>query len=474
MTSDSPQHTSFEDLWLIEAVRLQETAGQASGRPPRAPLATVSRDDPEAVAFVRARARTLAATQGWSETVQRWRLNAQVMLALLAVLAIVSGASAALGFFGNDVRRVNVVWTLTGLIGVHLLALVAWLVSGRLGGGFLGRLWFFGVRHLPGGISARDSHAESPLMNALAAVMTRNSLGRWTFATISHSLWLLALTSTLVGMVLALSLRSVSFGLETTILGEEVFHALVNTLGWLPSRLGFALPDAAMVAGALGNPELPQPEEARRAWASWLCGALVVYALLPRLCVWALSVWQWRRRLAGAMPSLTLPGLAEMFSDTAPTSRVIDAAPPQMPPLALHAPHTVAGNGRCVMALELGPRVPWPPARGTATPSLEVLAEVVDSREQRHRVLAHIESAPPRKLLVACDAQLSPDRGTLQFLVALSAHAGQVAVWVLCTPDAGDPARMQVWRTSLEAAGLPRDALFLSEEEALHWVNTDV
>ncbi|MGG6496815.1 UNVERIFIED_CONTAM: DUF2868 domain-containing protein, partial [Bacteroidetes bacterium 56_B9] len=80
---------------------------------------------------------------------------------------------------------------------------------------------------------------------------------------------------------------------ETTLLAADPFIHLTQALGALPSLLGFAVPDEAMIRAS--GDTLPALEQARQAWASWLLGVVLVYGLLPRLVLAALCLWRWRQ-----------------------------------------------------------------------------------------------------------------------------------------------------------------------------------
>lgn len=426
--------------------------------------------DPGATAWVLERAQTLASAQGLNADLQRWLHNARLLFLLLCGLAVLSGVTASLGFFGSEMRSVNVIWTLMGLIAVHMVALLLWLLAGRFSGGLLGRFWFWAVAHMPGAGRSQGAARDGPA-RALATLMYRDGLGKWSFACITHSLWLLALSASLLTMLLALSLRSYSFVLETTILTDAVFQDVVYALAWLPSKLGFAVPDAQMIAAALHPEGALQAEDARRAWASWLSGALVVYAILPRLLVWTLSMLQWLRLRAALRPDLQLPGYAQLFHAAARSRGVVDAPLMPAPVLRIHAPHRVAGNRLALVAVELGSDISWPPAGFAQSAPESVLDEVVETREQRQAVLARLSLAPPARLLVACDLRVSPDRGTLHWLVALSAHCGEIGVWLLAA-EPQEQARHGVWQQTLSDIGFPAAAIVDSESAALNWLHS--
>lgn len=468
MTNKDMTGSRLELGWLAEAIRLRELSLRAAGTQMAADRAPMSADDPAAASWLLNRTASLAEASSLREPIHQRVQQARLLFALLCLLALLSGASAALGFFGSEVRQVNVIWTLMGLIGVHLVALLLWLLSGRLSGGLFGRIWFWLLTRLPG---AWRRGEDDGLARALINLMGRRHMGQWLFASITHSLWLLALSASLLTILFALSLRSYGFVLETTILGEGVFHTAVQAIGWLPAQLGFAVPDADMVAGALATGAPQQAEDARRAWASWLCGAIVVYAILPRLLVWAYSLGCVLRSRRALQPDPALPGHRELFPPPVHARGVVDAAPAGMPHWRIHDKHPVTGSARVLMALELGQELPWPPALLRQAMEVELLIpEVVETREQRQAALSRVQQAQPLRLLLACDARLSPDRGTLHWLVALSEHCGALGVWLQVPQGQEDAGRAAVWQDSLAGIGFAQGDIVQRPSDALNWL----
>lgn len=473
MTDPSPPQTAtpFEAAWLTEAVRLRELAeGDALTYADTLP----DSDPVQQQRWLQKRAGYIAEVEGLAARVQGWRRNARLVLWVLLALALMSGGFAALGFFGAQNREINVLWTLIGLIGVHLVALVLWLVmlffQGGSGGGTLGRLWLWLVEHLP----HRAAPATGPdyVMQALPAIMSRSGLGRWWLSAVTHSVWLLALAATLVVMLLALSLRSYGFVLETTILSPSVFTDFVQGFGWLPSRLGFAVPDPASIASAL-DASANQSEAVRRAWSSWLAGGIVVYAFIPRLLVWLLTLLRIRSLNKALLPDLALPGYGDLLcraSQVQQNPGIVDAAPGPYSSLRLTPPHAVPGREALLIGMELHSDVRWPPFQPSSARTSLRVGEVVETREQRRAVLAELVSSPVARLLVACDVRISPDRGSLSWLVDLSAPVGEIAVWLLNVDDAAG-AREQVWRDSLGAVGLPENRILTTPAAALGWLS---
>ncbi len=422
---------------------------------------------PSDAAAILALTQTLAHQHGYPDRVQRWHRHAGWLLGGLGLLAVLAGFSAGLSLVGGASRNVNVLWALLGLIGVHSVALLFWLLLGQAGGGAAGRLWFAVLQRW--GLSAGALPGKpDPLGRALVALLARDGLGRWWFGMITHALWLLALAAALLALLAVLSLRSVSFTLETTILPASVFAAVVEGLGAAPAWLGFAVPTPEMIQAALNPSAVLQDAAAGRAWASWLVGCVLLYAVLPRALAFLVCQTLLRRRRARCQPALHLPGFALLPGLTPAGPGIVDPAPApeaigQVAPL-----HHVHSHGSLLAGLELGADMSWPP-RGMGLLPAVAVEEHVDTREQRRALLARLKSAPPARLLLCVDGRLSPDRGSLRALVDCSFFAGELRVLLL--PATCPPERRDAWRQGFTDIGLGSERVFTDAALAGGWLN---
>jgi hypothetical protein len=454
--------SAFESRWLAEALRLREsTAGGLEDAEAVRAARQVAGDAEQRILI---RAQVLGEREGLAQVVAAWRPRARLLLLVLSLLAVISGFGVALAVLGDGSRPVNVVWALGGLLGVHLLSLLLWLLGlwlgGRDAGGALGHAWLW--------LSARflSGQAVAQVTGALGSLLGRSGLTRWWLGAVTHGLWLLALAGALAGLLVTLAARRYGFVWETTILPAEVFVRFIQTVGWLPAQAGFAIPDAAAVrAGGTG---VLADEAVRIAWSSWLLGCVVIYGIVPRLLLWLLCLGLFvfgRRRLR---LDLSLPAFATLAARLAPASErigVTDAAPAALRRAHVGLRHPVGSHAAVLLGLELRPDLPWPPALTSAVRD----AGVVDSREQRRRTLTQLAAAPPARLLIACDPRLSPDRGSLEFIAELSRHAGECRVWLVQPAAGDDPARREHWRESLREIGLETQALLEDADRALAW-----
>lgn len=455
--------TRFDAHWLTEAVRLREEhAGllddQEANRQARQQGGDLTRR-------IEQRALWLAERDGMTRALRHWKQGARLALAGLMLFAVLSGAGLAFAALGDGQRPVNVFWALGSLLGVNLLLLAGWAagfwLSGAHGAG-LGRLWLWLSERL-----ARDAQA-AQLAPALLLVLQRQRLSRWLLGLLVHSLWLLAMLAALAMLLTLLAGRRYGFVWETTLLAAEPFISLTQTLGALPSLLGFAVPSEAMIrASGASQPVL---DGARQAWASWLLGVVLVYGLLPRLLLAALCLWRWRRGRQRLSLDLDLPAYGQLREVLMPSSErlgVQDPAPAELPQTDLRG-STSTSHGALLVGLELDDQRPWPPA----LPATVSDAGILDNRASRNQLLDQLSRFPPARLLIACDPQRSPDRGSLALLAELARNAGATRIWLLPAARPGqtlDAPRLADWHEALERLGLQHsDTLPLSWLEHGH------
>ena len=447
-------------LWLTETIRLREEhAGpledsEANRRAQASGGGLAER--------IQQRALLLAERDGQRLALRHWLQGARLAGLLLLLLAGLSGAGLAMAALGDGQRPVNVFWALGSLLGLNLILLLGWalgLLLSRDSAGALGRLWLWLSEKL-----ARDAQA-AQLAPALLLLLQRQRLSRWGLGVLVHGLWLQALLSALLSLLILLATRRYGFVWESTILGGETFIAMTQALGALPALLGFSLPDADLIR-ASGDSALAS-EAARLSWAGWLVGVLLVYGLLPRLLLLLLCLWRWRQGCAALQLDLGLPGYSLLRERLQPSSErlgVCDAAPKQLhPPQAGH--HAQGSQGALLVAIELDERRPWPPA----LPKGVVDAGVIDSREQRKQLLDQLSRFPPARLAVACDPRRSPDRGSLALLGELARSAGAMRIWLLQPPpgEVLDSARLSDWHQALDQLQLRH-----SDSAPLSWLET--
>lgn len=416
---------------------------------------------PDGAGRVVERAWLLGERLGLQREWRRWRQLGGAVLALLVLLVAGSAWALARSVLG-EAREINAVAAFVSLLGLHALTWLLWLLSLMLpwpsaAGGALGRWALQLTARLP---LDRGPHAVQ-LARATTDVLARARLAPWTFGGISHAVWTLAFVLLLAGLALGFSVRAYRLTWETTLLTPEFFVHFVQWTGWLPQQLGFATPDAR----TLLQPALAGPD-AQRAWAWWLLGCVVVYGLLLRLLS-ALACWvAWRRGQGRLALDLADPGMRTLLArfDAMEPAVVVDAEQPGAAPARAPTALATDAGTRLLLGFELPPESPWPPF----DPPASAQAQRIDgSQGERADVLQRLAAAPAHRLLVACHAPSSPDRGTERFLREASSLSHASAVLLGQARSEADHTR---WREWLQRTGQAQLAVLTDRAAARDWL----
>ncbi|CAB3917834.1 DUF2868 domain-containing protein [Achromobacter ruhlandii] len=458
---DAAGQTPLRAHWLAELVRLREAHWgplEDSGV-----VRQVRQLDVPLPQRILARAQLLAQREQLTPLVDGWRRSAAAVLVVLVLLALLSGAGVAAGALGDGSRPVNVLWALGALLGLHAITFLLWLASFLLRPAAmtpLGRLWLWATRKLARGPDG------ALVPQAFLNLLGRAGALRWLFGSVSHGLWLAGLGAALATLLALLTTASYRFVWATTLLAPDTFVWLTHAMGWLPAQLGFPLPDAAMVRASDGSQDLAA--DAQVQWSLWLIGVLVTYGILPRLAAWLACMAAARRALRAIAIDPTLAGHAALRDRLDPPAqstgidRPVD--PLHQPRVASSAPQGLGGQP-VLLGLELPADLSWPPPD---LPASVRMAGTLDTREQRNQLLDALSRAAASRLVIACDARQTPDRGTLALIAELAAHAALTRVWLLA--PAGADTREPLWRERLAALGMDAQAVIGAQGAALAWL----
>lgn len=402
------------------------------------------------------RAQHLSGEIGLDAELARWHALLPWLLgaAVVAVTLLASGIVG--GITGHD-RRINAVAALLALLVWPSLSLIAWLVGlawpDRSQGGGAGRMLLWA-----GWIRGRHSPLGARVPAATMEALRHAGLMPWVLGLANHAVWILAFALILLGLLGAFAFRAYTLTWETTILEPGFFAAVVTATGWLPQRLGFAVPDVAAALSA----QTPSPDQ--RPWAWWLIGCTLVYGLLPRLLAAIACVWVWRtRRDRLSDPDPADPYVRQLAARFArwDSAAVVDAERrPEADPSLVDRPDNRAFGPPALVGFEVPASEAWPPA------GLELGGawheRIAGTADERRLLLDRIARERPVRVLVACRASASPDRGTERFAREALGYGAQGALLLLGCADAGHErtARWAAWvcHTGLGLAPVFADA----------------
>ncbi len=393
------------------------------------------------------RAWLLGERLGLPAELARWRHVGLIVVLALAALVALSALGTARAVVG-DARSINAVAAFVTLLGLHFLTLILWLVGlgwpGALAGFSLGKLTLWLTARLP---LERGPHSLT-VLRAIHRLLRTHKLLPWAFGVVSHTIWALAFGLILAVLAFGFAFHAYRLSWETTILSADFFQRFIYVTGWLPSLLGFAVPDAAAVqrAGAGGLQALGDAA-AQSEWAWWLMGCVFTYGFLPRVVFAWLSYARWRAGMVRmAKPDAADPYVRAVFARldaldppviTDPEHRTTHSSPLRQGPSAPAVPGTLA-----VIGFELPPELAWPlpdlSRRSGDLDGVNVLTQrIAGSAAERHEVMMALEVARPWTLLVVGHAASSPDRGTARFLRDVAPMAQQCHLWLVAGEGMG-------------------------------------
>ena len=438
--SISPQKTmQTTDRRLAELVRLLQERGHIFAADPEPITEALRHAEDSAEAKFIHRAEMIDSDHKLQDSLAR--INSLFGWLLLAATAfwLISGFAGTAALMQQS--GLNFFFVLAGVLGVHTLMLLLWLISLALprmkSHGFFGNpaMWIRG---------------KDPVNQAILRLYSdewREPATRWQIGRTTHRLWLCTLLGMLAAMVLLLSVRQYTFNWESTLLSDSSFVAAVQVLAWLPAKLGFPVPDADAVL----NSRLSNDTAAARLWGGLLIGSLICYGLLPRFAAW-LACSLLAKRHQSPLP-LEQPYYRQIIQQW--QRRVVDADT-QSETVTAVAPK-IRLNHAAKWAVMLD--APWPDSGWFK----HVLGQhwldkgVADSRDAVAALQQELQHEAVQ-LLIGTRAASVPDRGILRQLSQLAEAAeGGAVVQLLADTELSDRHQdyLSQWHTALNERGLP-------------------
>lgn len=418
----------WQQHWLLEAVRLKESQWgpiEDAVEVRRVIAAGGSFDD-----RLLLRAQLLGQRAGWPALQLRMLRALRLSLITLSVLFIAIGIGVAVGALATVDGRVNVLMALVALLGVPTLSLLLWLISLFFKGssdnnGFgLSQIWLWLSQRI---VKGPD---QGLLFNALFSVGSRQGLLRWVFSAINHWLWLLALLSATLTVLALLATKRYSFNWETTLLSADSFVFFVQTLGVLPSYLGFSVPAETVIRQSDGLQLLPAAAQVQ--WSSWLVGCLIVYGVFPRLVVLGLSLLLCKQHQHRLRVDHNQLGLIELRHRLQPQAEPVGidavAGADQVPEAQVLDQRPSITAITVVIGVELPADHVWPPV---VLPLTWQDAGLIDSRKQRAELLEQLSQRPFEHVVLCVNSAQTPDRGVVAWLAELATYGTYCTVYLM-------------------------------------------
>lgn len=339
---------------------------------------------------------------------------------IMIVMSVVWCISGFLGLFTLlQTNVVNFFYVLVCLLGFHTLMLVGWLLMTLINQGKQSSNWFASFVSPSYLIRGKDDVTRAAV--DLYERQLQHSGMRWYLGRFSHQLWLATLTGMLFAIIFLLIVRQYSFSWESTLLSNQALITLTQVLGWLPSMVGFNVPDStAIVQSRLVTDAMPL--SVARQWAGLLVGSLLMYGIVPRAIAWVFCALMFRRKKMRL--DIKQPYYQKILNFW--QRQVVDADDFEAMPAPI-APKAAVSAGKKLVALLEYPSEQdrWWLLSSDADIDDNHNVEnfgIIDDRDDMVRLKTYLDTHPVQVLL-GIHKNALPDRGTLRKLDQIASHA---------------------------------------------------
>lgn len=420
---------------LVELVRILDEGGFIfSGDPVQATEALRRVDGSTEEKIIR-RAEMIDRDRMLRDTLERVRAGSFWLWVVVASMMFTAGFSGT--YLLMDNQGLNFFLVLA-VLGMNTLMLAVWLATLFLRvkvGRFFSSpaTWFRG---------------KGPVNQAvlrLYADQWRQPSVRWKIGATAHSLWLCTLLGMLVSVLLLLLVRQYTFNWESTLLSNAASVRAVEMLAWLPSKLGFPVPDARAVIEGRLNGNIADA----RAWSGLLVGSIVCYGILPRLLAWVVC----KILLKTSENGLDLEKTYYQAVIRRWQNKITDADTRRETVSAVSPKIVLNDAPKWALMLE----TEWQDGQWfEGRLAQEWLDKGVAANREQVAALETELKQKPAQLLIGVRAQTVPDRGVLRQIVRLSEAAqGGAVVQLLAEQGLSDDLseKLEHWRNALTECG---------------------
>lgn len=408
----------FMRFWAAETIRQQE-----SDQGPLADNNANRRAYPESSAenFVLQRAHFLLQEQQLQPAFSFYQRTLKIGLWLLVLIATFSGITLALNLTPQANRDISLLEAVSVAIITNAVFIIFWLIAVLR-------------RQPPGGPGhwlVQGAHKFSRNQNRFLVAQAHTQLGaqqkllKPAFSALTHGLWTVVLSAAFITLTLRFITYDYQFIWRTTLLNQAQIDSVIQFLHVLPSLFAIEPPLINSTTLLSSNP---------RETAIWLLACIFFYAIVPRVMLFIASEWLRRRRLRGLTLNWALPGYAELRAQYDAQQTVeIDPAPAEIAVLPVRAATTSAADLADAVLITLE----WPAEHAqrlsevtASSPDVDWFTNVSSAKERRdclNTLAAQHTQGSQVTLMLAINPLLSPDRGSLRFIEALT-HFANVTI----------------------------------------------
>lgn len=280
----------FESRLLVEGVRVIETM------PPTLSTCNTRSKNESFESLLLERAQEQDKKLGISPFFLHFKKIISNLHLTLAIVLFISGGMAVRNIlFTEPLTSVNFFWAFALFFIPNICMFIIWLLfftqPAVLQNSSLTRFFLMLIKQFEARFN-KNMHIKKDYQSLFLCYFNIHFgeyLGRYQLSKLTHLLWLSYFSgATLISIVL-LATHQVDFVWQTSILSTEAFQSLTQLLAYLPQKLGFPVPSIDQIQQSYMNADnLSDAENRRLVWSSLLISSLLLYGLLPRLCLFLL------------------------------------------------------------------------------------------------------------------------------------------------------------------------------------------
>ena len=410
---------------LTELVRTLETQQHVFATDPLLITEKLQSEDGKPIQKLHRRASRIDSNGALARVLGKIDGRIKGIMLVMSVLWCISGFLGLFTLLQTNV--VNFFYVLVCLLGFHTIMLLGWLVMTLINQGKQSSNWFASFVSPSYLIRGKDDVTKAAV--DLYERQLQHSGMRWYLGRFSHQLWLATLTGMLLAIIFLLIVRQYSFSWESTLLSDQALITLTQVLGWLPSKVGFTVPDsAAIVQSRLVTDAMPL--SMARQWAGLLVGSLLMYGIVPRAIAWTFCALMFRRKKMRL--DIKQPYYQKILNFW--QRHVVDEDDFKAAPAPV-APKATVSTGKKLVALleypsqqdnwwQSGLNADMSSHSNNINSNISNVENfgIVDDRDDMDRLTTYLDSHPVQVLL-GIHSKALPDRGTLRKLDRIAEHA---------------------------------------------------
>ncbi|UTV99199.1 DUF2868 domain-containing protein [Marinomonas rhizomae] len=341
----------------------------------------------------------------------------RAILGLLIVSLLLGLMAVPPAFATSQSNQVNIFWLFIILLGFHALNFIVWFVTMMAtmkqqteSKGMLLSLLIFLNRKI-----SKHSHINTDVSTAYIHWQCPAHSNKWLISSISHGAWGCYLFAGWIMTLLLLLTNQVNFVWETTLLSDDAFVQLTQTLSAIPQWFGIALPNQVDILASRVD-LVSQTASTRQHWANFLLASIFLYGVLPRVIFTIACLAMYHLKRAAQPLSTQEKIIQNRYRQQEKQSRNILDADHHRSGSSAPANDTNSNTLAEDAFSQHWALFEWSQARPDYLHAARSVS-LLNGREEQDRFLA---SANDETMYILVNAEQSPDRGTRRFFTQVS------------------------------------------------------